>query len=385
MYRLTLKNILAFAILLPLFVSADEPHRPPFSWDTVPLYAHFGAAKGLSADEVEFIATHYNFIALEKNHGFATHGDTEAGTLEDVQRIRAINPDATILYYWNLLLDYPFYESSAKRGNDPSWFIHNADGTMDRKGDSQTGLRKFDLSNPELRAWWVDTAAKMLKAGNMNGVFVDALPQVSARPQLNQKKWGVDRYHAIEQGIAETLKLLKQAIGTDTLVIYNGIRSVPGEWEHGGLKYLRYADGVIVEHFNAFRSQSPEMLIADMERVQAAGEMGKVVIVKAFPGFSWLDKDMMAKPETELLQLAMPRIQFPLAAFLIVAQPHFYFNYTWGYQDMHGAYAWYPEFDHKLGPPKGDARRDGFEFWREFEHASVYINAETKEAQIDWR
>lgn len=38
----------------------------------------------------------------------------------------------------------------------------------------------------------------------------------------------------------------------------------------------------------------------------------------------------------------------------------------------------------KLGPPKDDARQKGYEYWREFEHASVYINIETRQATIDW-
>ena len=122
----------------------------------------------------------------------------------------------------------------------------------------------------------------------------------------------------------------------------------------------------------------------DIDRMTQAGREGKVVILKAFPGFSWIDKDMMQKSEADLLELAKPRIAFPLAAFLIVAQEHFYFNYTWGYRQNHGAYAWYPEYDKRLGPPQGDARQKGYEYWREFAHASVYINIETRQATIDW-
>ena len=46
---------------------------------------------------------------------------------------------------------------------------------------------------------------------------------------------------------------------------------------------------------------------------------------------------------------------------------------------------WYPEFDKPLGAPKGDAKRDGFKYTREFEHASVFVDLKTKTAKIDWK
>jgi N-acetylgalactosamine-6-sulfatase len=359
--------------------------RPAFSWDTVPLYAHFGDREGMTDEDVEFIASHYDFIVLEKAHGIDKYGDTEQGTIEDVARIKAVNPDARMLYYWNLLLDYPLYAASAQRADDPSWFIHHVDGGLDRKGSGPNALRRYDLSNPEWRKWWVSVAAEMLERGSMDGVFIDALPQVAVRPAPNIEKWGADKYEAIERGIGETLTALKQAIGPDTTVIYNGIRSVPGGWDHGGLKYLEFSDGAILEHFNVIDSQEPEQIAQDIERMTRAGKAGKVVILKAFPGFLWIDKEAMKMPLEKKLEFARQRITFPLAAYLIAAQEHSYFNYTWGYRADHGAYAWYPEYDRRLGPPQGDAVRDGYEYRREFEHASVYLDIEAKAARIEWR
>ena len=45
---------------------------------------------------------------------------------------------------------------------------------------------------------------------------------------------------------------------------------------------------------------------------------------------------------------------------------------------------WYPEFDKPLGPPLGDAIRNGWTYQREFEHASVFVDLENKTAKIDW-
>lgn len=382
--RCVLVLLAATVPLLPQGAIGEGNNRPPFSWDTVPLYAHFGDANGLSNHDVEFVASRYDFVVLEKNHGGARHGYTEPGTIKDVTSIKAINPDAKVLYYWNLLLDYPLYRASAMREDTPEWFIHHVEGGLDIKPSGQNGLKRYDLSNRDFQRWWITTAKEMLEAGSMDGLFIDAVPQVALRPDANIKKWGADKYAAIETGIGEVLTGLRREIGEDGIVIFNGIRSVPGGWDHGGMKYLELTDGAIVEHFNAFQSQQPEQIAEDIERMIQAAKSGKIVILKTFPGFSWLDKDMMRLPQDELVELARQRIEFPLAAFLIVAGKHSYFNYTWGYQSHHGAYAWYPEYDRRLGPPKGDATKNGSEYWREFEHASVYLNIESKQAEINW-
>jgi len=57
---------------------------------------------------------------------------------------------------------------------------------------------------------------------------------------------------------------------------------------------------------------------------------------------------------------------------------------AWGYRDTHGSLDWYPEFDKPLGDPKGDARRDGWQYSREFEHCKVWVDLEQEKAKIDW-
>jgi len=245
---------------------------PKFSWDTVPVYAHFGTTGGMSEAEIEFIATRYDFITLEKLHGAKLHyGLTEPQTFADVAKIKKINPDAQVLFYWNLLLDYPAYKMSNERQSNDNWFIHNVSGDLHLKGKIK--LKYYDLSNRDFQRWWTSSAAKALKEG-------------------------------------------------------------------------------------------------------------KIVILKAWPGFTWSDADIMKLPVAELQKRAQENITFPLDAFLIAANENSYFNYTWGYRDKHGAYDWYPEYDRKLGPPLSDASQNGFEYRREFKHVSVTLNIESKQAKI---
>lgn len=69
----------------------------------------------------------------------------------------------------------------------------------------------------------------------------------------------------------------------------------------------------------------------------------------------------------------------------MAAETNSYFCYTWGYREMHGTFDWYPELDKPLGPPQGNAVRDGWTYRREFKHASVFVDLEKKTARIDWK
>ena len=93
----------------------------------------------------------------------------------------------------------------------------------------------------------------------------------------------------------------------------------------------------------------------------------------------------MKRPYAELLQRARERITFPLACFLVAARPGSHFCYSWGYQAHHGMLDSYPEFERRLGPPRGDAVWDGLSAKREFEHASVWVDLTAKDARIEWR
>ena len=94
---------------------------------------------------------------------------------------------------------------------------------------------------------------------------------------------------------------------------------------------------------------------------------------------------MMKRPQPELLKLARANITFPLACFLVGAQPGAYFCYSWGYTDRHGSLESYPELERPLGPPRGAAEWNGMSATRQFELATVRIDLTSGKASIDWR
>lgn len=376
-------NLDAAGLTLSSELQTINPAAPPrvtapnrgFSWDRVPLNLHFGKRNASLTDaEIDFIARRSTLIALEKSHGVTPHGSTEAGIADSARRITQRNPDAKVLFYLNAFINWPGYD--AFKTYRPEWTLRTAGGEI---VTHPSGTPRPDPSNAEFREWWSEVVAHANRTAPLGGVFVDALPQALS-PGL-AKQVGDAKARAIVAGLREMLALTKRKLGPGRLVLANGLRTTDFreilDWE--GI------DGVMIEHFGAFKTDSPTDIKADLESIALAAAKGKFVVIKGWPGFNWLDKEMMQRPYAELLQLARERLTFPLACFLVAAQPGSHFCYSWGYVHDHGMLEPYAEFDRPLGPPKADAKWQGLTATREFAHASVWVDLTTKQARIDWR
>jgi len=361
--------------VLPSWGAAPQDHYPLFSWDKIPLYAHLGKSSGdFTDEEASFLAARFNFITIEKRQAVETRGSTEEGVYFAARQLKKLNPEMKVLFYWNGFLDYAGYKAHETIAGHPEWYLRDQSGDLAVKKDR---WRKYDLSNPACREWWTDVVKEAVTSAPIDGVFLDAVPQITAAG--GKKAWGAEKYDAVQKGLIELMQLTRRKMGADKVLFYNGIRD-------GRLgQYLDEADGAMIEHFGYFASAGKEAMAADMKAMTDAGGQGKIIVFKAWPGFAFSDDAMMSKPHEELAKLARARITFPLACFLAAAQEYSYFCYTWGYRENHGAFDWYPEFDKPLGPPKGPAKRDGWTYRREFEHASVWADLANRKASIDWR
>jgi hypothetical protein len=145
----------------------------------------------------------------------------------------------------------------------------------------------------------------------------------------------------------------------------------------------------MVEHFGFFTARNPDgsinkhRMAGDIEAIQEAGRRGRILLIKGWPGFSWQNPFSTSYEANSAA--AQRAIQFPIACFLIAAEPYSYFVYSWGYEDNEGTFIPYPEFDKSLGPPKGPAVRDGWIYTREFQHVRVEVNLDFQQARIDWK
>ena len=361
------------ALLFPAVAGSVAESLPPFSWDRVPVYAHVGKTAGdFTPEQLDFLAQHFSFIAIEKGQAFRQRGDTAAGIAEAARQIKQRNPRAKVLFYWNAFLDYPLYKAEK---------TFPAEGHLKDVHGKPVMVRNtvpaYDLARADVRAWWSDVAAAAVREGGADGIFADALLQVVA--PAKKKLLGEERYKTLNAGLMMLLEETRRKVGPEKLILYNGLRGSEGA------QFLPLASGTMIEHFGHFSGTGKEKMAEDLEALRTAAHSGKIVCLKAWPGFSWLDTELMKQPHGELTLRARERIIFPLACFLVAAEANCYLCYTWGYREGDGTFDWYPEFDKPLGPPKREAKRNGWVWQREFAHATVSVNLETQTAQIDWR
>ena len=360
------------------FQGQDHRNYPEFSWETVPVAFHFGKTSALmTPEEAEFVASRSNFIALEKGHASQQFGNTEMGIEKEAQQLKQLNPNMKVIFYWNTFLDYSMYEAHDEYETHPDWWLRTLDGELDFKRGK---LKRYDLTNPDVRNWWTNVVAKAVVKGSTDGVFMDAFPQIASTDNI--ALWGEEKYNAMQEGLRDIIRETREKIGDDKLILYNGIRSTP-TWS-AGYDFPEYTDCAMIEHFGYFNSSSKESMLKDILEMEKACKNGKIVVFKAWAGFTFIDHEAMQKPLEEKREIARNNITFPLAAFLVGAQENSYFIYNWGYRIDNGCLEWYPELDKPLGEPLGDKVIEGWQLSREFKHASVWVDLETKTAEITW-
>ncbi|MBU2950938.1 putative glycoside hydrolase family 15 protein [Tamlana agarivorans] len=375
-----MKMLFAFLCFFICSIAFSQHNNyPDFSWDKVPVAFHFGKrGRLLTKKEAKFVASKSNFICLEKAHANVQFQHTEDAIEHEAKQLKKYNPNMKVIFYWNTFLDYPMFKAHDEYQKHPEWWLKTTTGALDLKN---ANIKRYDLSNPEVRDWWTEVAKKAVVNGSCDGVFMDAFAQVKAA--RNKKIWGIDKYNAVQQGLHDIIIETREKLGADKLIVYNGIRSTP-QYQLGNA-YQNETDAVMIEHFGHFNSTTKESMLKDIQEMVKSGKAGSIVVFKGWPGFDWLDKEIMAKPLKVKQKIARENITFPLASFLVGAQNNCYFIYNWGYRMEMGCLDWYPEFEKPLGKPLNAMKINGWELTRNYEYASVWVNLETKEAKINWK
>lgn len=341
----------------------------------VPVCGHLGKSEGdFTSAELDFLASHFDLVCIEKGQAVKTRGCTEEGIYEATRQLKRRNPRMRVLFYWNTFINYPLYRALDRF--KPEWQLKDRNG---KPTINNFKLPRPDLSLPEVHEWWSDVAAEAMRAAPLDGIFADALPQVLT-PSF-PRVVGEKKAQAVVEGLQEMLSMTRRKIGRDKIVLANGLRAT----DYRQILNWDGITGVMIEHFGCFSSGSKEDMKADLESMAIAEAKNKSVVLKGWPGFNWMDTEMMKRPYAELLKKARENVVFPLACFLVGAQPHSWFCYSWGYREFHGTLDAYPEFTKPLGAPKGSAIWDDFAAKREYEFASVWVDLTRKQARIDWK
>ncbi len=352
---------------------------PAFSWKHVPVWADLCAPTGFSPSETKFLATHFSGINIEGTQGLDGNPprfNVEVNDQAAARELKKYNARLKVLMYSNVQV-YLANIYKADRTVKKSWLIQPADGK---------GNVLFRQGNKKFQSWWIKFAAGAVAGGPIDGLFLDG---ASCYPKVNPATM------AMMRGLRRRLNILEKP----TLILYNGVR-IGGISPSVTLAYMKYADGGMMEHFDFHPSidpngASPQKLAGEMKFIMRLGRMGKIVIVKGWPDFYWIDADINSIPYSTLKRRAVQQITFPLACFLVCAQKYAYFSYSWGYTDTQGDMLlksdmktvdprWYPDLEKPLGRPLDEPIIHGYHWTRRFEHATVSVNLGKHSAKIVW-
>ncbi|QDV26383.1 putative glycoside hydrolase [Aureliella helgolandensis] len=366
-------------------LDGSATHYPAFSWDHVPLYMHMRKATDFTQEELEYLAG-FPLITLEKTTGSSTYGSTEDGSRAAAKAIKAVNRDACVLYYRNVMCNYSTYKVNSGLKDIPGAFLQDSDGN--RK--LHRGVRKvYDLSNPELRKWWVDHCVEMVGYDEIDGIFLDGNIK-ALEPAFLDQEIGSERKQAVAEGYTAMMKELRDRIPENKMLVANIIRA---RLTDSGLSYMPYFDGSYLEGIESPANglTRVEYLANGIAAVQKAARQGKIICMSIGLGKAALTGLKIDDSRKKLARGAniQPRLEYCLALFLICAEKYSYFLPHDGYDvNYNRSSVWltrFPEYDKPLGPPLGPAIQNGTTYTRDFESASVFLDIEKQAAKITWK
>lgn len=369
---------------------AIDASYPKFSWATVPQWGFLSIrnTEELTDAQVRHVADSFPILTLCKHQPARRDETVEDALLRMGRRVKAVNPDIKLLYYWNTTLAMDGSAALRDYAAHPEWGLLGA-----RQERLKVG--KFELMDPSnggMREWWSDAAARAVRDGTYDGVFADAVCKYGMGQLPSLSGLTAEKKGALAEGMYAMLCATRDKMGPGKLLVYNGLRGDLSGWRHGGARYLDCASGALVEHFAAFSGRDEagrirrEQLANDIELIGAAARRGKLVLVKGWPStHSWMSPEFRKLSQEERLKLLKENLTFPLAAYLVAAEAYCYFDYSLGYLSNCGIFEKLEDLHRPLGPPKGPARREGWVYTRAFERASVWLDIEHEQARIDWR
>lgn len=356
---------------------------PEYSWETVPVYAHFSTYYDLS-DEQYSIISKYPIVCLEKNIGYLDYGGSDKAVSVIAGKFKELNPEILVLSYISFHTDYGhFYSTGSELGEDahPEWALRDQDGNLIRSA----GTGQYDKANPEARDAWISLVERWSTKDNIDGIFLDSYSsKLSVKVSRYADVMGEGKYEQFAEGSLILRNAVKDRIASKRIVIGNGLGS-QNTAVCDDLEWLETVSGAMMDHFAFLNGDTPENIAASIERISRVGKMGKMMVVKTWPTMNHKTPNYKETPQHIKDQNALESITFPLACFLCGAQKYAYICYSGSWAVENGSAIEFPEFNKRLGEPLGDYTRDGFVFTREFKYASVWVDVQTKEAKITWK
>ena len=363
--------------------------RPTFSWDRVPQYMHIRKAKKFTDAEIKYLAT-FPLIAFEKTTGHTAFQSTEDGTLAAAKAVKEINPSTKILYYRNVIVHYGTYKANSQIEKMPGAFLV---GRNEKTKLVRNVCEAYDLTNPQVRDWWVGHAKQVCSNPAIDGLFFDGNIKVLS-PGYLKRDIGDEKKAAQFAGYETMMAEARKALGPDKIMLANVLRL--GQSKDDGLEEIKRFDGSYIEGFEiaATPEQKKDNVARGMVAFQKAARAGFIVAFTA--GLSELNAEEgdLNPQSTDEIRKGLSqkdnhdkRFEYLLALFLTCAEKHSYFLAHDGY-GAERSKVWMkpnPELERPLGEPKSPAVQNGYIYTREFAHAKVRLDIENEVGEIEWK
>ena len=364
-----------FFLCLGLHSLCVAKPMPDFSWETVPRYMHVRKVTAFTPAEIKYLAE-FPLITFEKTTGMRDSNGTEAGTTKAARAVKRINPRSKILFYRNIIVHYSMYAADADLPKMRDPFL------ADRTGNTKlirNSVPAYDLTNRDVRDWWMELSAQVCGSEYIDGLFVDGSIKV-LEPGFLRSQIGQKKKDAVTETYHKMMAALPRELGSDKLVLANIIRA---RLPDSGLECMDYFDGSYIENFERTVAgiSREDYMAKGIAAIQAAARNGKIIAFTM--GMDWPDKkERKGKQDTR------ERFLYALALFLICAEEHSYFMAKDGYGVDSGKREFWmdsiPEYAYPLGAPKGPAVKKGSVYRREFEHAKVVVDIGRETGNIVW-
>ena len=355
-----------------------------FSWDKVPRWLAIRSGNVFSQADINTIANNHQMVMLEKYNSQGT-SSTEKGTLAAAARLKAVNPDIKILFYWNTWINYWGYDANAEYEIN-KWDWSNL--TQGANGEDTIYMFKdkyytYNYDIPGLRNWWVKTAQDMVLEDVIDGVFIDKVH--SYEGLFFQDGEPSNNY-------IRMLDSLSQLLPEGKIFFGNTLRN---ERWGGSRGHMNYSDGSYWERWEyIYRTTSPAQSQADarcvnMQLAREAVLKGKIVNFMGGGETTAVPPSEAEENEANMRGFLREDVQFPLGVFLIIADTNAYFNYkesvTTDDEDWKWDRSFLEEFNRPLGKPLNDPVKNGYEYTRSYEKLDVWVNVQTTEAKLSWK
>jgi len=359
--------------------TARQELFPEFSWDTMPRWLAVRNSEAYTDEQIETIANNYQLVMLEKANkaGFDT---IDEGIKDTASRLKAINPDIKIIFYWNTQIHYTGYSSDDEyEENVEEWSTLNDDGSIYMFKDLYYW---YDESVEGLRDWWIDFPVTVVSDENIDGVFIDKMPEAAVDPLFIDGEPVTD--------YIDMINTLWGSMPEDKLLMGNNLR---GERDYGSRAAMEILDGSYLERwaFTYDDWELPEQTTADaisisIQLMREALAQGKFINFQTSP---WTDEEVPDNYDDKLVYME-EYVDFPLAVFLIAAEENAFFSYQLSVDAKTStASVWdssyIDELTRNLGEPLGDPVKEGYIYTRSYEYVDVWLDLEAEEAVLTWR